>query len=356
MSVISRQPITIVGGGLSGLALGTLLARRGIKVELFESHPYPHHRVCGEFISGLSPELVQNLELTEHLTDAHQHDETSWHRPDGTTFYRLKLQQPAYGISRRTLDDRMASRFRELGGNLIQHRWRDYERHEKVVYATGRRHSTQKIKPKWIGLKVHARGFISDSHLEMHLGHGGYVGASAVEDGLMNICGLFPAAALQNEDSVSNFEAALDAIGLHQLRERLEHCEIVAGSRCGTMYFQPGQQPYTKTKCSIGDSMLQIPPFTGHGMSMALEAAWISHTHLLDYVQGESDWKTTAHQIRHSIQKEHSLRSQLACMLHPFMLQGRLPHYWKLLGVLLNPLAPRLSPMLWGKAPRLRLS
>ncbi|MEM1158891.1 MAG: NAD(P)-binding protein [Verrucomicrobiota bacterium] len=351
-----RQPISIVGGGLSGLALGILLARHGIQVELFESHPYPHHRVCGEFISGLNPALVADLGITDLLDDAHRHDQTTWHAQDGTTFHRFRLHQPAYGISRYRLDARLARRFRESGGNLIQHRWRDYERHEKVIYTTGRSHTRQKIKPKWIGLKLHARGFNSDSHLEMHLGRGGYVGASSVEDGITNLCGLFPATAWQSSRSVSNFESALDAIALHTLRRRLDSCEIIPGTRCGTLHFQPGYQTPIKSKCCIGDSMLQIPPFTGHGMSMAFEAAWIAHAPLLDYVQGGIDWKTAVLQIRRSLSTRHSLRVQLACLLHPVMLRGRLPQYWKWFGALLGPLTPRVSPVLWGEAPRLRIS
>ena len=356
MTLVSRQPISIIGGGLSGLALGILLARHGIKVELFESHPYPHHRVCGEFISGLRPELVELLGMTDLLEDAHRHDQTSWHRPDGTSFYDLKLHEPAYGISRHRLDARLAEHFCKLGGNLIQHRWREYERHEKVVYATGRRHGAHKTKSKWIGLKLHVRGFTSHSQLEMHLGHGGYVGTTSVEDGITNICGLFPTTALQSDHSTSNFESALDAIRLHQLRRRIASCEILPGSRCGTLHFQPGYQPHVKTKCSIGDSMLQIPPYTGHGMSMALEAAWIAHTHLLDYVNGETDWKAAVARVQHSVRQKHSLRVSLACMLHPFMIQGRLPQYWKFFGTLLSPLTVRFSPVLWGEAPRLRVS
>jgi len=356
VTIISRQPISIIGGGLSGLTLGILLARHGIKVELFESHPYPHHRVCGEFISGLRPELIEKLGIRDLLFDAHRHDQTTWHNAEGKIFYRLKLHQAAYGISRHTLDARLAKRFCYSGGTLIEHRWREYERHEKVVYATGRRHNTQKLKPKWIGLKLHVRDFDSGSHLEMHLGYGGYVGVSAVEAGLTNLCGLFPVSALQSGDTASNFEAALDAIGLHHLRERLSSCEIIQGSRCGTMFFQSGYQPHVKTRCSIGDSMMQIPPFTGHGMSMAFEAAWLAHPHLLTYVKGETDWKSMTNQLQHSIYKQHSLRMQFACILHPLMLQGRLPQYWKYFGTLLNPLAPRISPILWGEAPQLHLS
>lgn len=350
MNVLPRQPISIVGGGLSGLALGILLRHRGVDVELFESHAYPHHRVCGEFISGLQPELVEKLGFTDLMADAHRHAETSWHDAEGQVFYRLKLHRPAFGISRHRLDARMADRFCELGGNLIHHRWRDYHRLEKVVYTTGRRSSVRKAPPKWIGLKVHVRHFRSDSELEMHLGHGGYVGASAVEKGITNLCGLFPLNVFRNQYSQKTFENGLAAIGLHQLRERLQSCERVEDSRCGTMYFRPGHQPQPRYQCAIGDAMMQIPPFTGHGMTMALESAWMSHRYLLEYIQGDLDWLSMNEKIRKTIHARHDLRLKVACALHPFMIQGRLAQYWKVFGFLLNPFPPRIAPLLWGGA------
>ncbi len=360
MTLLPRQPISIVGGGLSGLALGILLRRQGILVELFESHAYPHHRVCGEFISGLRPGLIEDLGIADLLQDAHHHRQTSWHSATGETFHRFRLPRSAAGLSRHTLDARLVERFCELGGTLVQHRWRDYERLEKVIYTTGRRPSSKKTPPKWIGLKLHARHFSSDSDLEMHLGHGGYVGATAVEDGITNLCGLFPIEAFQASqtaaDTTKSFESALSSIGLHQLRDRLAASEVVTGSRCGTTHFQPGQQAHIKQKCCLGDAQMQIPPFTGHGMAMALESAWIAHTHLVDYVNGTGDWTQAVTNIRQSIKRQHAMRVSIACKLHPFMLQGRLPQYWKYFGAVLNLLPPRLTPLLWGQSLRTQTS
>src|SRR5580693_8216081 len=47
-----RKPITIVGGGLAGLALGIGLRQRDVPATIWEAGHYPRHRVCGEFISG----------------------------------------------------------------------------------------------------------------------------------------------------------------------------------------------------------------------------------------------------------------------------------------------------------------
>ncbi|MDB6025304.1 MAG: putative electron transfer oxidoreductase, partial [Verrucomicrobiales bacterium] len=47
---MAARPITIVGGGLSGLTLGIALRQRGIPTTIWEAGRYPRHKVCGEFI------------------------------------------------------------------------------------------------------------------------------------------------------------------------------------------------------------------------------------------------------------------------------------------------------------------
>ena len=56
-----KNPITIAGGGLAGLSLGIALQSRGVTVTLHEASTYPRHRVCGEFISGVSEETLETM-------------------------------------------------------------------------------------------------------------------------------------------------------------------------------------------------------------------------------------------------------------------------------------------------------
>ena len=53
--------MTIAGGGLAGLVLGIALRDREIPVVLHEAGRYPRHRVCGEFLSGNGPALLEAL-------------------------------------------------------------------------------------------------------------------------------------------------------------------------------------------------------------------------------------------------------------------------------------------------------
>ena len=70
--------ITIVGGGLAGLSSGIALRRRGVPVNLHEAGVYPRHRVCGEFISGVSQCTFDSLGIGEIFDDAKEHRSTAW--------------------------------------------------------------------------------------------------------------------------------------------------------------------------------------------------------------------------------------------------------------------------------------
>ena len=59
------KEITIAGGGLAGLSLAVALRLRGVPVTVLEAGHYPRHRVCGEFISGVSTETLDFLGIRE---------------------------------------------------------------------------------------------------------------------------------------------------------------------------------------------------------------------------------------------------------------------------------------------------
>ena len=64
------KEIHIVGGGLAGLSLAIALRTRGIPVTVMEAGTYPRHRVCGEFISGVSAATLDFLQIRDVFADA----------------------------------------------------------------------------------------------------------------------------------------------------------------------------------------------------------------------------------------------------------------------------------------------
>ncbi len=141
--------VTIAGGGLAGLSLGIALRSREVPVRLIEASTYPRHRVCGEFISGVTESELHSLGIADLFGEAQRHRGTSWHEGD-RELLRAALPDDARGLSRHRLDALLVERLIALGGEVITNQ-RFSGGGEGVVLATGR----PRRETHWIGLKAH---------------------------------------------------------------------------------------------------------------------------------------------------------------------------------------------------------
>ena len=290
MSVL--RPITIIGGGLAGLTLGIGLRQKGIPVTIVEAGRYPRHRVCGEFISGRGQDVLARLGLREAFLQAGgvaAHTGAFFLGKAGSPV--RPLPAPALCLSRFRMDALLAGLFRAAGGKLRENeRWREADPAEGVVHATGRRLQRATNGWRWFGLKVHARNVPLAADLEMHGAQGGYVGFCRLQDSEVNVCGLFRRPAGGHEASLPWRELLGGQPGT-PLRERMAGAEIDEDSFCAVagLSLRP-QRARGRSDCSIGDALTMIPPVTGNGMSMALEAAEIAIEPLAAFSRGEITW------------------------------------------------------------------
>ena len=67
------KEVRVAGGGLAGLAVAAGLRRQGVPVVVDEAGSYPRHRVCGEFVSGVSGETLERLGIGRVFDDAQRH-------------------------------------------------------------------------------------------------------------------------------------------------------------------------------------------------------------------------------------------------------------------------------------------
>ncbi|MBC7814585.1 MAG: FAD-dependent oxidoreductase, partial [Burkholderiales bacterium] len=105
----------IVGGGPAGCSAAITLAQRGLKVALFEAKTYPHHKVCGEFLSPECTPILDTLGMTAALNDLHPItiDTICLTAPDGATWQTAL--PGALGLSRYALDHALAKQAAVLG-------------------------------------------------------------------------------------------------------------------------------------------------------------------------------------------------------------------------------------------------
>ncbi len=179
-----NRPIEIIGGGLSGLALGAALRRADVPVTIFEAGDYPRHRVCGEFITGLDEKTMARLGLAPFLADATRHHRIAWCLQDAPVRVQT-LPSPALGLSRHALDARLAEEFVRLGGEL--------RTHTRVAgdAAPARTRLCDRPPPRPAGVarleipcaRPRARGRPRAASRRS-----AYVGLSPVEDGAVNVC------------------------------------------------------------------------------------------------------------------------------------------------------------------------
>ena len=308
----------IAGGGLAGLALGVALRQHGVPTELHEAGSYPRHRVCGEFVSGITPAELETLGIADDFADAARPRSTVWY---DTTRERLRapLPQAAWGISRHQLDARLAHRFVELGGQLLtRSRVSPATDLTGWVWATGRprREST------WLGLKAHFLDLPLNADLELHLGHRSYIGLTRVEHGRVNACGLFHRPQSFDASRRSDLlPQACEEAGLSKLADRLRHASLDADSLKGVNQFLLGWQPATNPEeLRLGDFAAMTPPLTGNGMSMALQSALDALPPLLAWSQHRQDWPTTTAAVRLAQRQRFGGRLRWARLLQRIVL------------------------------------
>jgi menaquinone-9 beta-reductase len=287
----AAKSISIVGGGLAGLTLGIGLRQSGVPVTIYEAGNYPRHRVCGEFISGRGQATLARLGLRELL------DQAGAVSAQTTAFFSATrstpprpLPSPAICLSRFTLDNALAKKFRDLGGELIEDKRFTGDFGEGIVRATGRRAEAEPDGMRWFGLKIHARNVPLAADLEMHVSSHGYVGLCKINGAEVNICGLFRKRADEN-GGVKNWRELLRGQPGSPLRKQLAGAEFDENSFCAVagLSLRP-QRAAARAGICVGDAITMIPPVTGNGMSMAFESAELAIAPLVAWSRGETSW------------------------------------------------------------------
>ncbi|HTJ79072.1 MAG TPA: hypothetical protein VL357_08760 [Rariglobus sp.] len=313
----SPKPVEIIGGGLAGLSLGLALRHSQVPVTIIESGSYPRHRVCGEFITGLTTGTIERLRLAPFLTDARLHREVTWFLRN-QPLRRQTLPQPALAISRHALDQRLATAFIAAGGDLrTQTRATLDEAPAGRVFAHGRRPD----RPEWIGLKCHALHLPLTTDLELHLGDYAYIGLCAVEGGRVNVSGLFRQLDGLEVSRETALFAYLRASGLEALAARLAAAEIDPASFSAVAGLGFSKPPAQTDRLVIGDTYAMTPPFTGNGMAMAFQSAEQSLDPLLAWSGDTATWEETVHAVQLRLRTLFRLRLASASALHPFLLK-----------------------------------
>lgn len=255
--------VSVIGGGPAGCAAALAALAEGSPVTLYEKSRFPRHKVCGEFLSPEIAVVLHALDLLPAFSAAGPARITRAVLHFGRSHKCFNLPEPAYSLSRFTLDELLLREAIRRGAELkIELMKAGNLPAAPFVVAHGRQTPAPK-GDRLFGFKAHFRGPFEDI-VEMFFFNGCYVGLSPVEGGAVNICGLAPERCLQRcgfepeaifpevlLHRVKNLERSFDWLMTSSLVYRDNFCDHSGG------YF-------------AGDAMGFVDPFTGSGVLAAL--------------------------------------------------------------------------------------
>jgi flavin-dependent dehydrogenase len=224
------------------------------------------------------------------------------------------LPQSALCLSRFHLDALLARQFADAGGQLrTDSRWRERFDDEGIVQANGRRPAPGVPGPRWFGFKAHATGVRLEADLEMHVIPRGYVGLCRLAGDVVNVCGLFRRDRKSASAKPVHWQTCLQGLPGSPLHDRLKDAVWDPQSMCAIagLSLQP-QRAAGRPECAIGDALTMIPPLTGNGMSMALEAAELAVEPLSRYSRGAQTWAGARDAIARQLDTRFSRRLRWA--------------------------------------------
>jgi flavin-dependent dehydrogenase len=271
--------VAVVGAGPAGSAAAITAAKRGLRVLLLEATPYPRHKVCGEFVSAESAEVLRYLlgDESQRLFAAPRIATARLHAAGETC--TIPLASPAYSIPRLTLDealwscaqshaiecrlDRVSEVSSDKAGFLIKAS--SSYRARSLINATGRwsRLTTRTSRQPWIGLKAHFAGETNDA-VELYFWKSGYCGVQAVAPGVINACALVRQGTAKDLSEVFAFNPHLSA----RSGTWRQTTQLVATA---PVYLGPGS-PVIDGILQVGDAAGFVDPFVGDGISLALRS------------------------------------------------------------------------------------
>jgi flavin-dependent dehydrogenase len=305
----TEKKIMIIGGGLAGLTCALHLLKEGFEVTLIERNDYPHHKVCGEYISNEVLPYLQWLDADPHELLPVPINRLSVSSLTGA-IVGCTLPLGGFGLSRFALDNFLYEKALKRGCTLIKDRVTDiifkndeFElstakpgilKAKLVIGAFGKRSALdQKLargfiqrKSPWIAVKAHYSGVIPSDLVQLHNFTGGYCGVSAVENNLINICYLADYESFKACKNLDDFQKKV-LYQNPQLKRIFEE---------STMLFD---RPLTISQVSfakkelvcnhvlmIGDTAGLIHPLCGNGMAMAMHSAKICAELSIEYLRG----------------------------------------------------------------------
>lgn len=303
------KKVAIIGGGIAGLISSIVLSRRGIRCLVVEKKSYPHHRVCGEYISNEAVPFLNSLDLYPGQFNPPQLKRFELSAISGKSKI-LPLDLGGFGISRYTFDDFLFNKARESGVEFVLNtavenveflgQSFNIATPQETISASvvlgcfGKRSNLDarldrpfmKKRSPYVGVKYHAKLDFPDDVIALHNFPGGYCGVSQVENHRVNICYLVHRDRIKAAGSVSNLEQ--NVLSVNPLLRKIFSSATFLFDKpevINEISFEK-KSPVENGILMLGDAAGMITPLCGNGMAMAIHSASIATAVVADFVEG----------------------------------------------------------------------
>ncbi len=364
--------IAIIGGGLAGLTAAIHLSKAGQSVMVFEKKTYPHHKVCGEFISNEVVNYLASLAINLHNLEPNFIKHTTITTQNGKDL-KTALPLGGFGISRYKLDYFLYQMAHKQGcifihqtveeitfkNNQFQILTANHDKFEAnmVLGAYGKRSQLDKFfnrdfihkKSPWLGVKAHYKLNFPNNLVELHNFPGGYCGVSNVEDNLVNICYLTKYSEFKKYKNLTEFQENV----LHQnpqLKSILSNAKMVFDKplTISQVSFENKTQVQNHM-LMIGDTAGFIHPLCGNGMAIAMHSAKIASELTLDFMHQKISREQLETHYTKRWQKQFKRRLFFGQLLSKILLHPKRSHYVFNLLKLFPSLLPMIIKQTHGK-------
>lgn len=275
------------------------LSLKGYEVHLFEKEHYPHHKVCGEYLSIEVLPYLEKLGIFLETLNPVKIEKLVYSTPSGKIL-KSRLPLGGLGVSRYALDDFLFKIAKKQGVKVIHEEviGVSYENNSHtittsneiyragiVLGAQGKRSILDKRlhrefiekKTKWLAVKGHYQSAeYPEDTVSLHNFKGGYCGLSKTETGAVNVCYL---------TTYKNFKPYKDP-QLFREKVLFKNKYLKEFFRTATPLFekefsiaQISFEKKTRVEDHVlmaGDAAALIHPLCGNGMAMAIHSAKIA--------------------------------------------------------------------------------
>ena len=306
---MKNYDVIIVGGGLAGLTAAIHLSREGHSVILIEKDEYPHHKVCGEYVSNEVIPYLEMLGVSIKALRAKSINTMVLSSVKGKSI-QAKLPLGGFGISRYAFDNMLYQKAKANGVDFLFDKviafWFEDDKvtvntenklaitAEIMIGAYGKRSTLDKFlnrdfianKSSWLAVKSHYRyDQFPDHMVALHNFKGGYGGLSKTETGAVNFCYLTTYESFQKQRNIADFNTKVVAKNPF-LGDFLREAEPIFEEPLSIAQISFHEKNAVENHVLMcGDTAGLIHPLCGNGMAMAIHAAKLASEEINDYLR-----------------------------------------------------------------------